>query len=224
MSKPRMTGTDRGNTAPISALTQHELSREQKRQIWAEMMKRKDEAKQQPLDKFYKGVSYKTAKSITAFYLAASGKKINKKTILDNYDVGLSTYQRYYFWFSHGTFSGSSQKISQYVTKNRDALLAAIKKSKSPSIDEINRLYSIANPKYFNIVAGKVYESRSWEHKKKLVDLAVDQAKATGEIPVISFDVDQKPLTKSDVVTGVITGALIGAAMTAYLFMSNGAI
>lgn len=224
MSRKYPTTGDQHGNSQRSQLTMHEIERRKKHHMWAEMMKRKDEAKQQPLDKFYKGVSYKTAKSITAFYLAASGKKINKKTILDNYDVGLSTYQRYYFWFSHGTFSGSSQKISQYVTKNKDALLAAIKKSKSPSIDEINRLYSIANPKYFNIVAGKVYESRSWEHKKKLVDLAVDQAKATGEIPVINFDFDQKSLTKSDVVTGVITGALIGAAMTAYLFMSNGAI
>lgn len=210
----------------------HHLSQESKREMWAEMIKRKEEAKKPkqsklvPLDSFYKGQSHQTAKAITALYLAVSGKKVSGNTIMSNYGLGLSTYQRYLYWYNHGSFNGTDDRINKYVFDNKDKLAEAMLKAPSPTIKETSRLYEVAHPEYFNCITGKVEPARANYSKSKTLKnmIAAEQAKATGEIPVINFDFDQKSLTKSDVVTGVITGALIGAAMTAYLFMSNGAI
>ena len=210
----------------------HHMSQEAKREMWAELVKRKEEAKKPkkskmvPLDNFYKGISYKTAKGLTAFYIAASGKKFNRKTVKDNYDVNQSTIDRYTAWFANGAFTGNQDRISNFVLINRMTLLEAIMKAPAPTAKEVKRLYGICNPEYFNIRAGKVYKpNRTKEDHSEDYDHMLTKDQKVELMDLANLELAEvKPVTKSDVVTGVITGALIGAAMTAYLFMSNGAI
>ena len=220
MSKGRMSGIDRGNNAPASALAQHELSREQKRQIWAEMMKRKEEPQQElkmsTLDKWYKDQSNQTAKALTAVYLAAHYKSPSKTNIQKNYGISPATFYKYQSWLRTGR---SDTKINEILENNKKQFVKDARNSVPPTIEEIKRLYNVANELHFSPHHGRVvpYVKEADRAKKPnkrdrnngqiLTKEEKDQL-----LDIANLELNEiKTVTKSDVVVAVIVGAVVGA-------------
>ena len=215
---------------------------DKRRKLWQEYMKRKEEAakpeeavkpeekdspKVSQMDKWYKGASHQNAKSMTALYLAVANKKVHWPSVKENYDLGISTCQRYQAWYNSGLFNGNSDRINKHVLKNRKKLVEAMKQSPSPTIVEVNRLYGLAFPNNYDTSVG-VIRTRGSRSKKDHVedyDHMLNDKQKGDLIDLANLELSEiKPVTKSDVVVGVITGALVGGAMVAYAFLTNGAI
>jgi hypothetical protein len=230
MGKRRMSSlaTNSGGTLQAGIFAQHNEA-VKKARLLEEQAKRKQQAKKpnRTLDYYFKRCSNLEAKGMTAFLLVTSGKKVNTQSIKANYNIGISTYQRYRTWFDNGMPNEAAYHINSLVLANKEDLIEAAKHSPALTIKESKRLYELARPIGYNIVTGTVPPSRlnkkqdttedydhmlSKEQKVELMDLA------NLELSEI------KPITKSDVVTGVIVGAVVGACMAAYVFMFNGAI
>lgn len=243
MSKQRLSGIGEKSGSSIhSRMNASKELIEAKNKMWAEMIQRKEEAKKAEetvkpeeetkskvtlMDKWYKGNSHQNAKAITALYLNVANKKVHWPSVKENYDVGLSTCQRYQAWYSNGTFSGNSNRVNKYVVKNKHKLVEAMKQSPSPTIIEIKRLYELAFPNKYDSYRGTV---RDRVYKPKIEDTEMYDHMLNNEQKVELMDLanlelsEIKPVTKSDVVVGVIAGALVGGAMVAYAFLTNGAI
>ena len=228
-------GNQHGNSRN-SQLHMHMTEREKKYQLWAEMMKRKEEAskpkkttkaKTSYMDKWYKGTSHQNAKSITALYLAASNKKVHWSTVKDNYDLSLTTLCRYRHWYNNGKFDGDIDRINKHVFKNKNKLIEDITKSPSPTIVEIKRLYDLALPNNYDRFTQSVRVRASRGKKKdiEMYDHMLNDEQKVELMDLANLELSEvKPITKSDVVTGVIVGAVVGASMAAYAFLTNGAL
>jgi hypothetical protein len=230
-------GNQHGNSRN-SQLHMHMSERERKHQLWADMIKRKEEAskpkkttkdKTSPMDQWYTYNTNQIAKAMTALYLVVSKKKFSWKTLRDNYDLGRSTYERYSAWYAGGSFSGDESRVDKYIVENRDELVKAIKKSPSPTIGEIKRLYELAHPNGYDKTNGNIKVRPKGSQARKVDEEMYDHM-LSDEQKVELMDLanlelaEVKPITKSDVVTGVIVGVVVGASMAAYAFMSNGAL
>lgn len=228
-------GNQHGNSRN-SQLHMHMTEREKKHQLWAQMMKRKEEAskpekttkaKTSPMDKWYKDNTNQIAKAMTALYLVASNKKFNWKKLRENYDLGRSTVERYSSWYAKGSFSGDSSRVNRYMVENKDELVKAIKKSPAPTVIEIKRLYELAHPNGYDKTNGniKVRPSQAKKVDEEMYDHMLNDEQKVELMDLANLELSEvKPVTKSDVVTGVIVGAVVGASMAAYAFMSNGAL
>ena len=202
-----------------------------KNEMWKEMMRRKEEAKQpksSPMDRWYKDASYKEAKSITALYLAVSGKKINTQSIKANYDVSGITYNRYKRWYNDDCSGTYVVYISKEIIKKKDQLIEDIKRSPSPTIVEIKRLRKLAHPIYFDSFQGRVLDRKNESVKAddaEMYDHMLSDKQKVELFDLANLELNEiKPITKSDVIVGVITGALVGGGMVAYAFLTNGVI
>lgn len=233
MSKRRMSSmaTNSGGTFQAGLLAQHNAN-VHKAKLLEEQAKRKQDsakAKTSQMDKWYKGNTNQIAKAMTALYLVVSNKKFSWKTLRDNYDLGRSTYERYSGWYAGGSFSGDESRVNKYVVENRDELVKAMKKSPSPTIGEIKRLYELAHPNGYDKTNGNI-KVRAKGSQARKVDEEMYDHMLSDEQKIELMDLanlelaEIKPITKSDVVTGVIVGAVVGACMAAYAFMSNGAL
>jgi len=238
MSRKNPSFRNQTGMSRISQINMHMTDREKKHQLWAEMVKHKEEAakaekttkpKTSQMDKWYKDNTNQIAKAMTALYLVVSKKKFSWKTLRDNYDLGRSTYERYSAWYADGSFSGDESRVNKYIVENKDELIKAIKKSPSPTIIEIKRLYELAHPNGYDKTNGNIKVRPKGSQAKKVDDKMYDHM-LNDEQKVELMDLanlelaEVKPVTKSDVVTGVIVGAVVGACMAAYAFMSNGAL
>ena len=231
MSKRRMSSmaTNSGGTFHAGVLAQHNAA-VQKARLLEEHAKRKEKAKKpkRTMDYFFKKSSNQTAKGLTAFYLVVTGKKVNTQIIQSNYGIGLSTLQRYKTWYGNGKFDGVADRINNFVVNNKEELIEAINNSPALTIKESQRLYELARPLGFNIQTGKVPPSKLKPKKEDITEdydhmLSKEQKVELMDLANLEL-AEIKPVTKSDVVTGVIVGAVVGACMTAYALMSNGAI
>jgi hypothetical protein len=230
-------GNQHGNSRN-SQLHMHMTEREKKHQLWAQMVKRKEEAsnpekttkaKTSQMDKWYKDNTNQIAKAMTALYLVVSKKKFSWKTLRDNYDLGRSTYERYSSWYADGSFSGDESRVNKYLVENKDELVKAIKKSPSPTIGEIKRLYELAHPNGYDKTNGNIKVRPKGSQVKKVDDEMYDHMLSDEQkielMDLANLELSEiKPITKSDVVVGVIVGAVVGASMAAYFFITNGAI
>jgi hypothetical protein len=233
-------GNQHGNSRN-SQLHMHMTEREKKHQLWAQMVKRKEEAskpekttkpkkaKRSLMDKWYKGNTNQNAKTITALYIVVSNKKVHWKSFKANYDIGRSTYDRYRSWYAGGSFSGDTTRINKNIIENKEKLVEDIKKSPSPTIIEIKRLYELALPNGYDKTNGtiKVRPKGSQARKvdEEMYDHMLSDEQKVELMDLANLELSEiKPVTKSDVVTGVIVGAVVGACMAAYAFMSNGAL
>lgn len=231
MSKRRMSSmaTNSGGTFQAGLLAQHNAS-VHKTRLLEEQAKRKEQAKKpkRTLDYYFKKCSNLEAKGVTAFTLVVSGKKVNTQTIKANYDIGLSTLQRYKSWVDNGMPNDSAYHINSFVLAHKEELLEAIKHSPALTIKESQRLYDLARPVGFNIMTGKVPPSRLKPKKEdttKDYDHMLNSEQKVELMDLANLELSEvKPITKSDVIVGVITGAIVGGAMVAYAFLTNGAI
>jgi hypothetical protein len=238
MSRKNPSFGNQNGMSRISQINMHMTEREKKHQLWAEMVKHKEEAakaekttkpKTSQMDKWYKGNTNQIAKAMTALYLVVSNKKFSWKTLRDNYDLGRSTYERYSAWYAGGSFSGDESRVNRYVAENKDELVKAIKKSPSPTIGEIKRLYELARPNGYDKTNGNIKVRAKGSQAKKvdeeMYDHMLNDEQKVDLMDLANLELAEiKPITKSDVVTGVIVGAVVGACMAAYAFMSNGAL
>jgi hypothetical protein len=231
MSKRRMSSmaTNSGGTLHAGVLAQHNAN-VQKARLLEEQAKRKEQAKKpkRKLDYYFKKCSNLEAKGVTAFTLVISGKKVNTQSIKDNYDIGVSTLQRYKTWVDNGMPNDSAYHINSFVLANKEELIEVIKHSPALTIKESKRLYELARPLGFNIVTGKVPPSKLKPKKEDTTEdydhmLSKEQKVELMDLANLELS-EVKPITKSDVVVGVIVGAVVGASMAAYLFITNGAI
>ena len=214
---------------------------DKRRKLWQEHLKRKEDVKSEEtvkpeeetkskvtlMDKWYKGISHQNAKSITALYLAVANKKVHWPSVQDNYDVGISTCQRYKTWYNDGAFDGQAYHINKFVLKNKDKLAEAMRQSPSPTVIEIKRLYELAHPVGYDSWRGTVRDKASEKKKDdaEMYDHMLNDEQKVELMDLANLELSEiKPVTKSDVVVGVITGALVGGAMVAYAFLTNGAI
>jgi hypothetical protein len=238
MSRKNPSFGNQNGMSRISQINMHMTEREKKHQLWAEMVKHKEEAakaekttkpKTSQMDKWYKSNTNQIAKAMTALYLVVSNKKFSWKTLRDNYDLGRSTYERYSAWYAGGSFSGDESRVNRYVAENKDELVKAIKKSPSPTIGEIKRLYELARPNGYDKTNGNIKVRAKGSQAKKvdeeMYDHMLNDEQKVDLMDLANLELAEiKPITKSDVVTGVIVGAVVGACMAAYAFMSNGAL
>jgi len=229
--------TNSGGTFQAGLLAQHNAN-VQKARLLEEQAKRKQDAakhneatkaKTSPMDKWYNGNTNQIAKAMTALYLVVSNKKFSWKTLRDNYDLGRSTYERYSGWYAGGSFSGDESRVNRYVVENKDELVKAMKKSPSPTIGEIKRLYELARPNGYDKTNGNIKVrgkgSQARKVDEEMYDHMLNDEQKVELMDLANLELSEiKPITKSDVVTGVIVGAVVGACMAAYAFMSNGAL
>jgi hypothetical protein len=233
MSKRRMSSmaTNSGGTFQAGVLAQHNAN-VHKARLLEEQAKRKQDAakaKASPMDNWYKDNTNQIAKAMTALYLVVSKKKFSWKTLRDNYDLGRSTYERYSGWYAGGSFRGDESRVNKYVAENKDELVKAIKKSPSPTIGEIKRLYELAHPNGYDKTNGNIKVrpkgSQSRKVDEEMYDHMLNDEQKVELMDLANLELSEiKPVTKSDVVTGVIVGAVVGACMAAYAFMFNGAL
>ena len=231
MSKRRMSSmaTNSGGTLHAGVLAQHNAA-VQKARLLEEHVKRKEQAKKpkRTMDYFFKKSSNQTAKGLTAFYLVVTGKKVNTQTIQDNYGIGLSTLQRYKTWYGNGKFDGIEKKINNFVLDNKEELIEVINKSPALTIKESKRLYELARPVGFNIQTGKVPPSKLKPKKEDTIkdyDHMLSKEQKVELMDLANLELSEvKLITKADVIVGVITGVIVGGAMVAYAFLTNGAI
>ena len=232
MSKQRLSGITKksGSSLQYRMNVPKEVIKA-KNEMWKEMMQRKEEAKQpksSPMDRWYKDVSYKQAKSITALYLVVSGKKVNLKTIKSNYDLGSITHYRYKHWYENGCVQTYSSPINNLIIQKKDQLIKDMKRSPSPTIAEIKRLYKLALPMYHHISPEKSTNHEDSHVKTddaEMYDHMLNDEQKVKLMDLANLELSEiKPITKSDVIVGVITGALVGGGLVAYAFLTNGVI
>ena len=239
MSKRRFNSSAANSTGVYQSglLAQHNTN-VHKARLLEEQAKRKQDAakhneatkaKTSQMDKWYKDNTHQIAKAMTALYLVVSKKKFSWKSLRDNYDLGRSTYERYSGWYADGSFSGDESRVNKYVVENKDELIKAIKKSPSPTIGEIKRLYELAHPNGYDKTNGNIKVrgkgSQARKVDEEMYDHMLNDEQKVELMDLANLELAEiKPITKSDVVTGVIVGVVVGACMAAYAFMSNGAL
>ena len=195
---------------------------DKRRKLWHDHMQRVEANKARPLDDFVAGQTHMTAKAIVAQYITRKKKNVNRKTIVKNYGISYSLFYRY-SRFNDGIELSKGEMINAYVNKNFDQINAAIDKSPSPTIEEVKRLYALAKPE-INRPAAEANSKPKEDHIEDYDHMLNDEQKVE-LMDLANLELAEiKPVTKSDVVTGVIVGAIVGASMAAYLFMSHGVI
>lgn len=224
MSKQTHTGACEKANETFYA-TSGQQGRDKKRKLWAEHMKRKEEAKQMsnqnPLDVFYKGTPMITARAITALYVGMRKRKTTGMDLAKEFGIHNQLISRYRRWSKGLPYGGST--VSSFILDNEKELKKAIKAAPLPTPSEVNRLMKLANANTFKGNSRSHVQKNHAEHISR-PDIILSQAQLNQEIPTVDFNIESNPLSKSDVITGVIVGALVGAALAAYLFMSHGAI
>jgi len=217
-------GNQHGNSRS-SQLHMHLTEREKKHELWAEMIKHKEEAKQmskvKPLDNFYIGTPMVTAVAISALYVAMRKRKTKGTHIQREFGIHNQLISRYRRWSKGLPYAGS--RVASFIIDNEKELKKAIMSAPMPTPSEVDRLMKLANKNTWKGNKRKHVEKNSAKHISR-PDVILNQAQMTSEIPVVDFNFEEKHLSKSDVVVAVIVGAVVGASMAAYLFMSNGAI
>jgi len=208
-----------------SQLHMHLTEREKKHQLWAEMIKHKEEAKQmsnvKPLDNFYIGTPMVTARAISALYVGMRKRKTSGMNIEREFGIHNQLISRYRRWAKGLPYAGS--RVASFIADNEKELKKAIMSAPLPTPSEVNRLMKLANKNTWNGNKRSHVEKNSAEHISR-PDVILSQAQINSEIPMVDFNFEEKHLSKSDVVVAVIVGAVVGASMAAYLFMANGAI
>jgi len=203
----------------------HHLSQDKKREMWAEMVRHKEEAKkmsqEHPLEKYYKGNTYLIARGLSTLYVVMRKYKTSNANIQREFGMKSQTLSRYRRWARGLPYSGT--RVSSFITKREKEIKAAIKASPVPTPKEIERLMKLANPNTTNHPRSG---TRPANNSKTVTrpEIIMNQAQINSEIPMVDFNFEEKHLSKSDVVVAVIVGALVGASMAAYLFITNGAI
>jgi hypothetical protein len=235
-------GNQHGNSRN-SQLHMHMTEREKKYQLWAEMMKRKEEASKPEqeskpkagrpklqtglLDKYFEKKSNHRAQGL-ACYIVASRLTTSDEIgqVADRYGLANGTLYNY-VKAKHGLY-----KLPKHIIKMKKSLDEDLAKS-SVTVKEIRRLLSLSHSSLGDLG----YESSFKGNEKPPEDVIEDEAfieeydhMLNDEQKVELMDLanlelaEVKPITKSDVVVGVIVGAVVGASMAAYLFITNGAI
>jgi hypothetical protein len=227
MSKRRMSSmaTNSGGTLHAGVLAQHNAA-VQKARLLEEQAKRKEQAKKAklvPLDKWFVDQSSQTSKALVAFYIVVSGKKVSSKGF-KKYGITQNTYHKYSKWLKTGD---ESNPINKLIVNNKEELIADIKKAPAPTIVEVERLCKLSNPPHWNRNRKKVVRYIPEEKAAKIIndyDHLVETQKAQ-LLDIANLELSEvKPITKADVIVGVITGVIVGGAMVAYAFLTNGAI
>jgi hypothetical protein len=227
MSKRRMSSmaTNSGGTLHAGVLAQHNAA-VQKARLLEEQAKRKEKAKKPklvPLDKWFEGESSQTSKALAAFYLVVSGKKVSSKGF-KKYGITSGTYYKYSKWLENGN---ESNPINKLIANNKEELIADIKKAPAPTIVEVERLCKLSNPPHWNRDKKRVIRYIPQEKAAEIFndyDHLVKTQKAQ-LLDIANLELNEvKPVTKADVIVGVVTGAIVGGAMVAYAFLTNGAI
>jgi len=195
---------------------------DKRRKLWHDHMKRVEANKARPLDDFVAGQTHMIAKAIVAQYMTRKKKSVSRKTIVKNYGISYSLFYRY-SRFNDGIELSKGESINAYVNKHLDKINAAIDKSPSPTIEEVKRLYALAKPE-INRPAAEANSDPKEDHVEDYDHMLNDEQKVE-LMDLANLELSEiKPITKADVVVGVITGALVGGAMVAYAFLTNGAI
>ena len=198
---------------------------DKRRKLWQEHMKRVAAHKIAPLDEWFIGKTHQAAKAVVAQYLVRKNKSVKQKTVLKNYGISYSLWYRYKRYNDGKVLK--SESINSYIMDNWDDLNKAIDKSPSPTIEEVKRLFSLAKDEVKRAPRNhpKEIQLKTEDDHTEDYDHMLNDEQKVELMDLANLELSEiKPVTKSDLVVGVITGALVGGAMVAYAFLTNGAI
>ena len=246
MSKQRLSGIGEKSGSSIhSRMNASKELIEAKNKMWTEMIQRKEEAKkaeEKPkpgrpklqtglLDKYFERTSAQRAQGLACYVIASRlAKSDDISKVADRYGVSNTTLYNY-VKSKHGLY-----RLPKHIIKIKKNLDEDLAKS-SVTVQEVKRLLglsfvSLKEIGYTNHITRKPNDDLydSIEHIEDDAFLEDYDHMLNDEQKVELMDLanlelsEIKPVTKSDLVVGVITGALVGGAMVAYAFLTNGAI
>ena len=245
MSKQRLTSVSKKSIGNKSYPETYKEVLEAKNKMWTDMIQRKKEAsnteeKPKPgrpklqtglLDKYFERTSNHRAQGLACYIIASRLTQSDDiAKVADRYGVANGTLYNY-VKSKHGLY-----KLPKHIIKVKKNLDEDLAKS-SVTTKEIKRLLglsliSLQDIGYTNHITRKadteiddVIEQIEEDAFLEDYDHMLNDEQKVELMDLANLELSEiKPVTKSDVVVGVIAGALVGGAMVAYAFLTNGAI